>query len=340
MTVTISSRFRKFGTAIFISVPTVAVCAAIIYKERNRPRIPEETYCDLREKTCVISGATSGIGMATAIQLAQRGMGHIIIGSRDAVRGEDAAERIRASSSSGSTVEVLPLDLADSSSVNSFVKKIRKFHGGIDLLISAAAEIHNKPLITSNGMDATFCSNHLGLQQFVVGMEPSLMRANGIQDGRSRVVIIGSRLENKGIIDPFVLQESRGLQLRPGGSSWNDPLQHYADTKLANQLFVTEISRQWRDSVDVVSVSPGMVNTSLWRNFPSWYQMVTYPLRSLGLRDPDDAAKGVVFAAIARGVKSGSLLLDGKPIQPSENGKDPVLAAKLFKVCNQLLSSD
>lgn len=209
--------------------------------------------------------------------LAEKGCKTIILGSRDLSRGEAAATQVRKLAKVPKTddkindenlnVEVLSLDPSEKDGVKQFLKEVNLRHDVIDIVISSAAEIQNKPRLNSRGIDEAFATNHLGLQQLLVGIKPSLAK-------NSRVVVVGSRLESKGKIDPQTIEKSKGQQLRPGG--WKDPMKHHADAKLANQLLVTEFSRQWHgagSSVDIVSVSPGMVHTKLWRHFPIWYQV-------------------------------------------------------------------
>ena len=85
-------------------------------------------------------------------------------------------------------------------------------------------------------------------------------------------------------------------------------------------------ARRWAGRVAVLTVSPGMVDTGLWRHFPLWYQAVTWPVRATALRSVDDGAVGVVWAAAAREAEglSGVLLADGVTVDVSEAARDAV----------------
>ena len=92
----------------------------------------------------------------------------------------------------------------------------------------------------------------------------------------------------------------------------------------------------------VLTVSPGMVNTGLWRNFPTWFQAVTYPIRRVALRTPDDAASGVVFACAAEeieGVASGAFMVDGVVEECSERGRDLPLSRAVVGACDSLIDT-
>ena len=150
---------------------------------------------------------------------------------------------------------------------------------------------------------------------------------------------MGSRLEARGLVEPDVVQQTRGAQLSAEFDS-RDPMNRYADTKRCNALLATALAARWRGQpIDVLSVTPGMVHTRLWRNFPQWYQALTYPIRAVALRSADDAALGVVYAAAALEVdgKSGAYLSDGVEVQPSQGAKDIAVAGRLFEVCSEII---
>ena len=86
-------------------------------------------------------------------------------------------------------------------------------------------------------------------------------------------------------------------------------------------------------------VSPGMVDTGLWRHYPEWYQAVTFPFRKLYLRSPEEAAQGVVHCLVEPSMehRHGGFLYDGVPIEPSATGKDPKLARELWEASEKLV---
>ena len=89
----------------------------------------------------------------------------------------------------------------------------------------------------------------------------------------------------------------------------------------------------------MLAVSPGMVHTGLWRNFPGWYRALTYPVRALALRSAEEAAEGIVFAVASDAAAglSGMYLSDGTPIEPSDGAEDPAAAARLAAICDRML---
>jgi hypothetical protein len=118
-------------------------------------------------------------------------------------------------------------------------------------------------------------------------------------------------------------------------------MNRYADTKFCNLLLADELAaRRWAGRVAVLTVSPGMVDTGLWRHFPLWYQAVTWPVRATALRSVDDGAVGVVWAAAAHEAEglSGVLVADGVTVKVSEAARDAVTAKQLFATCERIIA--
>ena len=204
---------RRALKAAAVGVPTAALAASAYYRETHRPHSRHTSCTDLSGSTVVITGATSGIGKAVAARLASRGA-TVVMGARDKSRGE-AAKRDICSSSSAEQVIVLPLDLSDLQSVQSFAKECQRRHPDtLSAIISVAAEIvyDGAQQTTPSGADTAFATNHLGLQALVAELEPALLRASGAGH-RRRVVIVGSRLETRGSVDPEVVRATGGARL-------------------------------------------------------------------------------------------------------------------------------
>lgn len=336
--------WRRAVKTTALGIPAAAACGSLWYRWTHRPVLPPHSLRDLSGSTVVMTGATSGIGKAAAAKLASLGA-TVVCGCRDLSRGAAVKNELLSGSKevSAGQVEILPLDLADMASVRRFAHECRRRHPkSIAVVVSAAAEIvYESGTKTPQGLDQTFATNHLGVQALVAELEPVLLDENVGHAPRckKRVVIVGSRLEARGSVDPEVVQASGGAELHRQYTA-ADPMMRYADSKRCNALLATALTERWRErAVDVFSVSPGMVHTSLWRHFPRWYQALTFPIRAIALRSAEEAAEGVVFAAAAVEAegKSGAYLSDGVEIEPSQGSRDAQLAERLFEACRQLI---
>ena len=361
-------RLGRAAGVLLVGVPATVLIAGAVYHETKRPTLPKHTLDDLRKQTIVLTGATSGIGKSAAISLAQMGA-TLIVGSRDKERREECRKRLL---EEGATeVVALELDLSSLESVASFCAAtnhaVEERSGIIDAFVGVAAEIHLVPETTPEGIDRTFATNHLGLHALVRGLTPSLLRSDGGNGGggaeqrRSRVVLVGSRLETKGSehLNLDILESTDGAMLGTDQSSSSDsdsdsssssPMDRYAATKHGNMLLAQSLQTKWCESGPLVCVlTPGMVDTSLWRHFPLWYRAVTWPLRRVALRTADDAALGIVWAVaaiemaeeVARNKDKGYLYVsDGVSIEPSPAARDETRARRLHALCDRLIEKN
>lgn len=297
---------RRIGLTVVGLPPLLALPAAAIYRENHRPKLPEHTLQDLHGKTVVATGASSGIGRAAVAKLRELG----------------------ATVQSGSRSEG-NLDLADLASVKEFAKSIEN----CDVLLACAAAIYTTRGETSvDGFDKTFATNHIGLQALLGEIEKRQVKP-------SRVVIVASKLEQNGRVDPEIVRKQKGKKLNDRPDDEYTAVKHYADTKLCNQLLTTTLVERWPET-KVFSVSPGMVDTGLWRNFPAWFQFLTWPIRKIGLRSCEDAALGIVYACASEEAgdeKSGTFFVDGSVQQASTNSLNVENATALWNVVDDLI---
>lgn len=115
------------------------------------------------KKTCIITGANSGIGKAAAIQIAQKGY-HVIIGSRSVERGNKALNEIKAASNS-EDVEMLLIDMASKESIKNAAEALNNKYANIDVLIHNAAHFdlaQKKPEQSPDGIETIWATNHIG----------------------------------------------------------------------------------------------------------------------------------------------------------------------------------
>jgi NAD(P)-dependent dehydrogenase (short-subunit alcohol dehydrogenase family) len=191
----------------------------------------------LQGRRLVITGASSGIGLAAAQALAAKGA-HVVLAVRDTAKGEQAASEI-----AGDT-EVRRLDLADLASIRAFAHDLEE---PIDVLINNAG-VMNTPLgRTADGFELQFGTNHLG--HFAL---TNLLLSRIID----RVVVVASNAHRGASLDFDDLNSENGYQRH----------RTYGRTKLANLLFASELQRRLAaagSSIKVISAHPGLAATNL-----------------------------------------------------------------------------
>jgi retinol dehydrogenase-12 len=205
---------------------------------------------NLKGKTAVVTGANTGIGRITAIELAKQGA-HVILACRSEDKTRPVLEEIRAA---GGQAEFVHLDLADLDSVRKCAGDLLARGVPVDILVNNAglAGAHGK---TKDGFELTFGTNHLGPYLFTRLLLPALERA-----GTARVVNVASRGHYRaaGIDWDAQLQPTRTTTAFP----------EYCVSKLANVLFTRELARRAPKGVHTYSLHPGGVATDVWREVP------------------------------------------------------------------------
>jgi NAD(P)-dependent dehydrogenase (short-subunit alcohol dehydrogenase family) len=283
------------------------------------PDLDASTIPDLSGRTVVVTGASSGIGEATAARLAVAGA-RVVLAVRNADKGEAAARRMTG------TVEVRPLDLASLDSIRSFAET---WDTPIDVLINNAGVSARTLQRTTDGFELDFGTNHLGHFALTLLL---LRHLTG------RVVTVASQAE-------------RAARLDLEDPNWErrvyQPGQAYNDSKLANLLFTAEMERRLRadgSSVRALAAHPGLVTTAIYdraADAPRTFWDRILPV--LG-QDAAHGALPVLFAA-TQDVPSGSfagprhlmhMRGGAQRIGRSARAKDPLLARRLWDISEEL----
>jgi NAD(P)-dependent dehydrogenase (short-subunit alcohol dehydrogenase family) len=272
---------------------------------------------DLTGQTAVVTGANSGIGLATARALASAGA-RVVLAVRDAGKGEAAAAAMPG------TTEVRPLDLASLDSVRAFAAD---WHGDIHLLINNAGVMIPPLTRTADGFELQFGTNHLGHFVLTGLLLPSLTAT-------ARVVTVSSGVHHMGRIDFADLNWERRRYRR-----WPA----YAQSKLANLLFTSELQRRLTAAGSRVlanAAHPGYAATNLQSHSGS--RLTGFAMDTLGNRlIAQDAAGGALptlYAAVADvpgNTYAGPSRLGGLRGAPAPCGRsraalDPAVATRLW----------
>lgn len=289
-------------------------------------------------KRILITGANSGIGYHTALELARRGA-HVILASRDQSRGEDALARLR-KAVPGALAEVLSLDLASLSSVRAAAERELSCDQPLHLLINNAGVMAPPRRLESvDGLELQFATNVLGHFLLTALLLPRLEMAGG-----ARVVTVASIAHKRGKLQFDDLQWKKGY----------DPGACYAQSKLANLTLALELERRLRasgSSALSVACHPGVAKTNLFTTGD--YSSLERTLRviatfAIGLALNSDAqgALPTIFAATSETARGGGYYgpqglweARGGDVGPAEiraQAKDIEAAARLWEACEEL----
>ena len=214
-------------------------------------------------KRFFVTGANSGIGFWTCVELARKGA-VVVMASRDLGRGEEALRKLKVEAagpeSAAGMAEMVRLDLASLESVQRVAEAERgrgtALHG---LINNAGVMAPKKRLETKDGFELQFGTNVLGHFALTCLLMPELERGGSSGKGESpRVVTVSSIAHKRGKVDFEDLQSCTRY----------DPMQAYAQSKLANLMFAFELERRLRAGrlgSTSLAVHPGVAKTNLFK---------------------------------------------------------------------------
>jgi len=203
-----------------------------------------EDIPDQAGRTVVVTGANSGLGFHTTLELARRGA-HVVMACRNMDKGRAAVERVRAEAP-GADVDLRSLDLASLASVREFAEELDL--DALDLLVNNAGVMALPRLRTEDGFEMHFGTNHLGHFALTGLLLPKLLRAS-----EPRVVTLSSNAHKTWRISFDNLS----------GDSKYFRWAAYGQSKLANLLFALELGRRARGALTSVAAHPGYAATHL-----------------------------------------------------------------------------
>jgi NAD(P)-dependent dehydrogenase (short-subunit alcohol dehydrogenase family) len=202
-------------------------------------------------KVCLVTGASAGIGLATAWELARLGA-EVVLVARDKARGEQARAKVIAKSGNDK-VGLLLADFSSMAQVRELAKNFEAQYSRLAVLVNNAGIIPLKREVSEDGYEMQWAVNHLAVFLLTNLLLPVLKNS-----APSRVVTVSSMVHSGEQIDFEDLQSERRYS----------PTGVYAMTKLANVLFTYELTRRIDGSgVTANCLHPGVINTSLYRNY-------------------------------------------------------------------------
>ena len=279
-----------------------------------------QTMNRLIGKTAIVTGANSGMGMATARALLDEGATVIML-CRSEKRGKEAYEKLL-EDGNGRTFLILA-DLGDYDSVRNFTKQVKERFDKIDILVNNAGFISLDRQETKEGLERQFGINHVGHFLLTTGLLD--MMGEG-----SRIVNVASGAHKTGKIHFDDINLHKGFNV----------FKAYSQSKLANVLFTRELARRVKDrGITVNCCHPGAVATNIGIDRETGFGKTVTKLLKPFFQTPEQGAATAVFLATDESVKdiTGEYFYKCKVAKSSKRSKDMELAKRLFEFSEQLV---
>jgi NAD(P)-dependent dehydrogenase (short-subunit alcohol dehydrogenase family) len=273
------------------------------------------------EKVCLITGATSGIGKATAMGLARMGASVVMVG-RDRGRGEAALAEVKGKSANAS-VDLMLADLSSQEDLRRLADEFKEAYPRLAVLINNAGVIRSKRVTTPDGIEMTFAVNHLA-SFLLTNLLLDVLEASA----PSRIVNVSSGEQRNGTIDFDDLQGEKGYKTAKA----------YGQSKLATVLFTYELARRLEGTgVSANCLHPGVVGTNLGSGVSGVFGFM---VRALGpfMKSPEKGAETSIYLASSPEVEglSGKYFVKKAEARSSDVSHDKRLARRLWEVSAEL----
>ena len=272
-------------------------------------------------KICVVTGATSGIGLVTAQVLAQQGATLIIV-ARNAERGAATVRRIR-QETGNAEVELMVADLSVQAQVRRLASEIQQRIVRLDVLVNNAGAFFARRQLSQEGLEMTFALNHLAYFLLTNLLVDSLKAADS-----ARIVNVSSEAHRRAHLD------FADLQLERHYSGWRA----YARSKLTNILFTYELARQLTGTGIVTNaLHPGFVATNLGRNNRG-IAATFIRILQLAAISPQEGAQTIIYLASSPVVKgvTGQYFIKQQVVRSSQVSYDGAAAERLWQISAEM----
>ena len=277
----------------------------------------------------VVTGASSGIGKETAKALAAQGWRVIGIG-RDVQRSAAAQAEINAVSRSGEVV-FLRADLSLMADAARVAKEIAEHTDRVDILVNNAGGMAKTQVITAEGFDENFASNHLGPFLLTARLLP-LLRHAAQSAPKGSVRILNTSSDASEMVPGLPWDDLQLLKNFDSGRS-------YCDVKLANVMFARGLAKRLAaDGIIAHAMHPGFVDSNFINNAPESSKAHMLTLKGL---TPAEGADTLVWLAtsVEGGQSSGGYFHQRKPRPPNPFAEDDAAVERLWRESEELLAT-
>lgn len=273
----------------------------------------------MQDKICLVTGASAGIGQASAQALAQSGATVVLL-CRNPQKADATIKAIR-TQVPNAKVDLLLADLAEMAQVRAAAQVFIDKYPKLDILIHNAGLINWQRQVTVDGYEMCFAVNHLAVHLLTHLLMPKLIASK-----QARVITVSSGLHHLGKLD------FEDLMLTKNYSG----IQAYSRSKLANLYFTYELADRMRSTpMSINAMAPGMVATEISRDIPLVYRLA---FKWFG-KSPQKGAKTILYLASDPKVQtiSGKFFQNEK-VKATSNISLDIQIARDLKTVSDLLT--
>jgi NAD(P)-dependent dehydrogenase (short-subunit alcohol dehydrogenase family) len=274
--------------------------------------------------TTVITGATSGIGKVTAMELAKKGHSIYML-VRNTGKGEQVKQEI-ISASGNKGIYVVQCDMADLQSVRNAATELSGKLFGINILINNAGSAFLEKEFTKDGFEMTFATNHLGHFLLTESLMPLLKK------GQARIINVSS-------------EAHRSAKPNFDDLKWEvtpyKALKAYGVSKLYNIYFTKSLAEKYKqDGIVSYALHPGVVNTNIWDGVKGFAKLFVGLLK-LFMITPGKGAETTIYLATELRLepKSGLYFKKCKVDKPAPIAENRAARQKLWEISEELTGS-
>jgi len=318
-----TNRYQSPVAAIFTGISDLF--------KRSDQELSIQNLPPLDGKKVLITGASSGLGFATAVDLARRGA-HVIMAVRSGIplKGEQVK-----SLSGSEKVDMIPLDLSRLEALESFARELKEKFGPVDIIVCNAAMVAKNSRAVKQGLDEMFVVNYFAKFVLVKQLGTSSI-LNQTGPDLPRIIFVASESHRNASAfdwDGFGKYEPYGIK---------QSVAMYGYYKLLLLTMVNELSRRLNTGGEVqcsvFALCPGPVNSNIAREAPLLFQPLLKLVFGIFFRSPKKACRPVVYLAASKELEgsTGSYLFLMQKKDMDEKARDPENGSRLWKLSEQL----
>ena len=278
----------------------------------------------LEGKTCLITGATNGIGRVTAVELARMGAELFLI-YRNEARADETVAEIR-TKTGNDNVHLIHADLGSQKQTRAAAAEFLATGRPLHVLVNNAGLGNTKRLQSEDGIEMVFAVNHLAY--FLLTM---LLLDRIKQSAPARIVNVASEAHRFGTISFDDL----------GGERRYSTLGSYGQSKLANILFTYELARRLAGTgVTVNCLHPGAIASGLWTN-NGWFAQFLMQAGRLFLKTPEQGAQTTIYLATSDKVEgvTGKYFANCREKASNKESYEADVARRLWEISEKMTAA-